>query len=695
VGAQPTPALSPPTRAFALRLPALEHDGVYAGLLGLILAWIAVRANGGLQLSDTTAVEIALDLVAAAVGVVAVLAIPSWRGASWGGVAMGAFGLFVVASAISTIWSVAPDDSWVEANRLVTYLAVFATGLALVRLAPHRWIVVVGGITIACVVVSGWALLHKAFPGWLEPDEVYARLREPFGYWNAVGLMAALGVPGCLWLGARRTGHGALNAAAYPATGLLVVVILLSYSRGSLLALAVGCIFWFSVVPLRLRGFAVLAAGAAGGLAVIAWAFAQPALSDDGVPLTLRDQAGHQLFIATLFMLIVLSAVGLAVGFWAERHPPAPLARRRIGIAILVALACVPVAGIVGVAASQRGLTGSISHNWRQLTDPNIVTPNNSPGRLTAVGSVRARYWNEALKIFRDHPWVGVGVGGYQTARLRYRNDNLDVVHAHGYIVQVLADRGLLGLLLSLAALATLAVAIALATGLRRGAAYRRTTPERAGLLTLTAVVITFGVHSLIDWTWFIPGVTIPALLAGGWLAGRGMLELPLRAPDRILDRVRAGARSRMRAGAAAFLVLVALAAAWAAWQPQRSINAGNAALDALAATPPDIARARDLAKTAHDRDPLSVAPLFDRAAVELKASDLPGARRALEAAVRLQPANPDTWTTLADFQLHQLKRPLAAKRTLSAALYLDPRSVDAIQLLLEVNRAIPQTATK
>jgi len=608
---------------------------------------------------------------------------------------MGAFGLFVVASAISTIWSVAPDDSWVEANRLVTYLAVFATGLALVRLAPHRWIVVVGGITIACVVVSGWALLHKAFPGWLEPDEVYARLREPFGYWNAVGLMAALGVPGCLWLGARRTGHGALNAAAYPATGLLVVVILLSYSRGSLLALAVGCIFWFSVVPLRLRGFAVLAAGAAGGLAVIAWAFAQPALSDDGVPLTLRDQAGHQLFIATLFMLIVLSAVGLAVGFWAERHPPAPLARRRIGIAILVALACVPVAGIVGVAASQRGLTGSISHNWRQLTDPNIVTPNNSPGRLTAVGSVRARYWNEALKIFRDHPWVGVGVGGYQTARLRYRNDNLDVVHAHGYIVQVLADRGLLGLLLSLAALATLAVAIALATGLRRGAAYRRTTPERAGLLTLTAVVITFGVHSLIDWTWFIPGVTIPALLAGGWLAGRGMLELPLRAPDRILDRVRAGARSRMRAGAAAFLVLVALAAAWAAWQPQRSINAGNAALDALAATPPDIARARDLAKTAHDRDPLSVAPLFDRAAVELKASDLPGARRALEAAVRLQPANPDTWTTLADFQLHQLKRPLAAKRTLSAALYLDPRSVDAIQLLLEVNRAIPQTATK
>ena len=45
--------------------------------------------------------------------------------------------------------------------------------------------------------------------------------------------------------------------------------MLLAYSRGSLLALAVGCAFWFAVVPLRLRGVAVLAIGAVGALAVV------------------------------------------------------------------------------------------------------------------------------------------------------------------------------------------------------------------------------------------------------------------------------------------------------------------------------------------------------------------------------------------------------------------------------------------
>ena len=78
-----------------------------------------------------------------------------------------------------------------------------------------------GAITLACVVISAYAVLTKVLPGALNPDEIYARLREPFGYWNSVGLMAALGVPGVLWLGTRRTGHQALNALAYPALGLL------------------------------------------------------------------------------------------------------------------------------------------------------------------------------------------------------------------------------------------------------------------------------------------------------------------------------------------------------------------------------------------------------------------------------------------------------------------------------------------
>ena len=67
--------------------------------------------------------------------------------------------------------------------------------------------------------------------------------------------------------------------------GILLLTVLLAYSRGSLLAVAVGCAFWFVVVPLRLRGVAVLAVGAIGALAVAGWVFAQDTLTKDSVPI--------------------------------------------------------------------------------------------------------------------------------------------------------------------------------------------------------------------------------------------------------------------------------------------------------------------------------------------------------------------------------------------------------------------------
>ena len=55
----------------------------------------------------------------------------------------------------------------------------------------------------------------------------------------------------------RKAAHlAALNALAYPALGLLLVGLLLAYSRGSVLAMAIGCALWFILVPLRLRGVA-------------------------------------------------------------------------------------------------------------------------------------------------------------------------------------------------------------------------------------------------------------------------------------------------------------------------------------------------------------------------------------------------------------------------------------------------------
>ena len=132
--------------------------------------------------------------------------------------ALAAFALLAAFTALSITWSLMPADSWLETNRTFAYLAVFAGGLALGRLAPKRWSALLHGVAIGGVVICGWALLTKVFPAALAPDETFARLRPPFDYWNSVGLAAALGIPPLLWLAARRSGHAALNALAWPAS---------------------------------------------------------------------------------------------------------------------------------------------------------------------------------------------------------------------------------------------------------------------------------------------------------------------------------------------------------------------------------------------------------------------------------------------------------------------------------------------
>src|SRR6202030_419973 len=146
----------------------------------------------------------------------------------------------------------------------------------------------------------------KVFPSLQGPNPP-ARLQEPFGYWNAIGLTAAMGVICCMWLGARRAGHALLSALAYPAMGVLMLTLLLAYSRGALAALAIGLILWFGMVPLRLRSAAVLIAGSLGAAAVAAWDFSTHALSAENVPLSERAVAGHQLGALIVAMVLALA----------------------------------------------------------------------------------------------------------------------------------------------------------------------------------------------------------------------------------------------------------------------------------------------------------------------------------------------------------------------------------------------------
>jgi cytochrome c-type biogenesis protein CcmH/NrfG len=148
---------------------------------------------------------------------------------------------------------------------------------------------------------------------------------------------------------------------------------------------------------------------------------------------------------------------------------------------------------------------------------------------------------------------------------------------------------------------------------------------------------------------------------------------------------VRGGLRDRARAGIAAATLVLALVCAWTVWQPLRSDTIGQDAIATLDTGNADAARAQ--AQQARDRNPLSVDPLFELSTIEAAAGRKFAARSALEQAVRLQPANPETWLRLAEFDLDILKRPSVALTAIRPALYLDPRSSDAVAVFLAAQR--------
>ena len=217
-------------------------------LIAGILCFVGFYAGGGLRLARMTTVEIVLTLGSAVIVVGALLLRPTrerWEGLWPGGLLVAFAGL----TALSVVWSVQPDDSFKDTGRVLAYAGVFAAAVVLAGVTPRRWPALIGGVTLAAVVVCGYALLTKVFPDQLDASDIYARLRAPYSYWNAIGLTAAIGAIGCTWLGARRTGHGVLSALAYPAMGLMLVTLLLAYSRGALVALLLGLALWFCIVP--------------------------------------------------------------------------------------------------------------------------------------------------------------------------------------------------------------------------------------------------------------------------------------------------------------------------------------------------------------------------------------------------------------------------------------------------------------
>jgi hypothetical protein len=640
-------------------------DFLPALLIAAAIVALAMISAGGVDnltaTSGNTWTEIAVTVLGAAtVGVALVIGPP---GRHWGAGTVALMGVLTALDGASIVWSYVPDSSWLATSQAVAYLAAFAAAAALARIAPRRWPALLAGFAIAMTVLCGWSLLVKVFPSTLASTNTVGRLEAPFGYWNAIGLCAAIGLPASLWAASRRDRGRRFAGLAAPALCLLLSVDVLSYSRSADAAGVVAIGLWLIFVPLRLRSIVTLVIGAVGATVISTWMLTHGALKNGSATLAAQDHAGHTFGLVIGVVLVLVTFCG----FWSARamdriRVPTPV-RQRTGWALIAALVAGVVCAIGAVAASSRGLTGEISHVWNQLTTTNAHVSDSAAGRVFQFGSSRPIYWHEAIHVGEHALLKGVGLLGFGVARLRFTIDPSVVSEAHSYVFETFADLGLLGVAVTFALLVSWLIAAARPLALRVSSSGLDPgrSAERDAMVALAAIVVAFGVQSTLDWTWFFTGIAVPVLLCAGWLVGRGPLlaaelgDAPSSRRVRRADWLDWLATRPATAATVVLLLAGTLFVGWLQWRPLRSAEQLTRS-ESTSST----ADAFPLARRATSSDPLSIAPYPWLCSLNMDIHDASAARAELVKARNLQPQNPVTWLNLGLFDFHHRQIALA-----------------------------------
>jgi hypothetical protein len=324
------------------------------------------------------------------------------------------------------------------------------------------------------------------------------------------------------------------------------------------------------------------------------------------------------------------------------------------------------VCAVLALALSSRGLTGTFSHAWSSFTSTQVVS-NYNPNRLLTTASNRWVWWKEAAGAFSDRPVGGWGAGSFGVVHLLYRRDALPVQQPHSVPLQFLAEAGVVGAVLALAAFGLLLYAAA--RNVRRWARG----PERTLAAALLAGALAYALHSFYDWDWNIPAVSLPALIFIGVLAGSHRPRCAAR-----LDGPGLGARAAWLGGVALWLCAFALSAVLPSLAASK---ASSALVEAASTAPGALSSAQSSAALATSLDPLSDAGLRAEATVAIHRGELALARVYLRGAVARNPSDELAWSELAQldaFSGHLSEAMLAAQRVIA----LDPEGQLAQALL-------------
>jgi O-antigen ligase len=548
----------------------------------------------------------------------------------------GLVGGFVAWNAVTILWSAAPDRSWEYFNRGLVYIAFAVVGAFVgSAVAPRIVVWLLGGLIGATCL---WALAEKAVPALYGDYGRLARLRSPVGYWNALALVLVFGLPTALWAATRQRYSRPVKAGAAVLLFSLLVALVLTYSRGGILAALVVLGLWIALTRERFDSVAAFVTAAAPAAAVLAVGLALPGIAQDGQPRSVRVQDG------AVFALVFVLGAGLAfaAAFFA-RERPSPERQRLL---LRVAGSVTAVLLVVGV--------GVIASRGNPLKSEEV---SQSASRFSE-GSLNNRWgwWKEAWEGFQGQPVGGTGAGSFELVHRKLRKSNVSVREVHNLPLQFASETGLVGLLLAAGA-----AGAALLGGWR--ALGRLDGDERAAALALGVALPTFLVHGALDYDWEFVALCGPLFFVTGFLLSTG----------------REATRGRHPFWALALLLV--------AWAGLYSIAAPRVAAGRVDDAYAEIERgsvekAVSAAKSAHSLDPLSIEPLEAWAAAEESRGKFDRARELYVQAVELQPLNSTAWYELGRYDQEVVGDDAAAARELKRAIQLDPYGCPARRAL-------------
>jgi hypothetical protein len=423
-------------------------------------------------------------------------------------VAIAATGTYGALTLASALWSHSTGRALIELDRVWLYLLVLVLfGTVRASRANMRWLV--RGLALGASVVCLAGLISRVAPDvWhTAPDVANERLSYPVTYWNALGLLAALGIVFAAHLtcslGERRWVR-VLAAAALP---LLGATLFFTFSRGAIAAGAIGLAVYALVArPRALLGGALATAPPTAVLIVVAYHANLLDTVDPTTPAAVSQ--GHR--VALVAGICAIACAGLRLVLAAQLDPRmARLAGRRImdRRAKLAVMAGLAVAAAVAVPAA--GVPRIVAHDWDRFAgglEPTIKHGDLRQRLTDPANNARIKLWRVALQGFSSSPAQGQGAGMYQTLWDRRRPRYIYTVNAHSLYLQAMAELGIPGVTL----LAILIGAVLV------GLAVRARGPRRSLYGALLAASVVWALHAGVDWDWEMPVITLPFFAAAG-----------------------------------------------------------------------------------------------------------------------------------------------------------------------------------